>query len=648
MPSIDVVAHPPTPGLDAALAEITLPPGTVPLWAVGDELFLGCRAPLSGSAVSALEAALGMRVQPVLMLRAAARAIGVAAELEMSAAGVVDLDRGIRLSADERSSHLLEVAGFADLTTDHEEVRADALALTEGLPRVRELARFRDAAARHRPGQVQTPYGARLLLEHDLATIVVESPEDLEPFERAGEVVRAAVASRSGVAAVERTWEALGVVAQDDRVVAFVRELQLRHGVRRLKVLDLFQQLGEAGSMPMDRVVARFGEVSPVEACTAFAAACHTQPADLARIEEQADSEGGPAGLGLRLHDPIDHEVARRLSVAQSDALGAVPYARAHGTLLVAVADPLSASVAAELGRLLGEDFEARPAWRLEIAEAARRAHGQPSVGEFLLEERRINPAQLSRALLIVDRANVSLPNALRSLGVASETEIAQAAARRSGLPFFELGGITLSREIATLLPESLARAEQLLPIGIDGAGEVTVAVADPENARGMDEARRALEGRVRFVVTTRGDVRDALERLYHGLYVEIAATRLRITAPENSADRVLTRPQQIVLGGSALALVILAAMWTVPVVTVAMTFTTAFYLTFAGYKFYLIFRSLSHELAVPVTDEDVAALDDRDLPVYTILVPLYRETAVLPLLVRACRASTTRRRSST
>ncbi len=35
------------------------------------------------------------------------------------------------------------------------------------------------------------------------------------------------------------------------------------------------------------------------------------------------------------------------------------------------------------------------------------------------------------------------------------------------------------------------------------------------------------------------------------------------------------------------------------------------------------------------VSDEEVAALKDRDLPIYTILVPVYREAAVLAKILK-------------
>jgi cellulose synthase/poly-beta-1,6-N-acetylglucosamine synthase-like glycosyltransferase len=48
------------------------------------------------------------------------------------------------------------------------------------------------------------------------------------------------------------------------------------------------------------------------------------------------------------------------------------------------------------------------------------------------------------------------------------------------------------------------------------------------------------------------------------------------------------------------------------------------------------MYKALSHTLEVDVSPEEVAALTERDLPVYTVLVPLYREAEVLPTLVAA------------
>ncbi len=52
-----------------------------------------------------------------------------------------------------------------------------------------------------------------------------------------------------------------------------------------------------------------------------------------------------------------------------------------------------------------------------------------------------------------------------------------------------------------------------------------------------------------------------------------------------------------------------------------------------------LVWRGSSTLFQVRTTGEEIAALDPRTLPVYTILVPLYRDAAVVPTLARALRS---------
>ena len=59
-----------------------------------------------------------------------------------------------------------------------------------------------------------------------------------------------------------------------------------------------------------------------------------------------------------------------------------------------------------------------------------------------------------------------------------------------------------------------------------------------------------------------------------------------------------------------------------------------AFYLAVTFYKMVVIVASVRRGAMVDVTAEEAAALRDEDLPTYTILVPLYRESEVLERLI--------------
>jgi glycosyltransferase XagB len=64
----------------------------------------------------------------------------------------------------------------------------------------------------------------------------------------------------------------------------------------------------------------------------------------------------------------------------------------------------------------------------------------------------------------------------------------------------------------------------------------------------------------------------------------------------------------------------------------------TTYYLLNSLYKFKLAFDSLSGAGTIPVSDEEVAAVDERALPRYTVLVPLYREAGIVHLLTHNIR----------
>ena len=61
-----------------------------------------------------------------------------------------------------------------------------------------------------------------------------------------------------------------------------------------------------------------------------------------------------------------------------------------------------------------------------------------------------------------------------------------------------------------------------------------------------------------------------------------------------------------------------------------------AFYLVVIVYKLLMVFLATIRRLEIRIPPEDLAALKDEDLPVYTVLVPLYKETEVADKIIRA------------
>ncbi|CAA9230268.1 MAG: FIG00544905: hypothetical protein [uncultured Acidimicrobiales bacterium] len=117
------------------------------------------------------------------------------------------------------------------------------------------------------------------------------------------------------------------------------------------------------------------------------------------------------------------------------------------------------------------------------------------------------------------------------------------------------------------------------------------------------------------------------------------AVNALRRRAPEMSADPTITHGQRRVLLG-LLALVVVGLTLDVQATLVALiSVAIVLYLAALVFRIELIRRALDAPPMMTVTDEEARSVEPEDLPVFTVLVPLYREPSVVPALLTALEA---------
>ena len=334
--------------------------------------------------------------------------------------------------------------------------------------------------------------------------------------------------------------------------------------------------------------------------------------------------------------DPVDHAVARLLPRATAEQAGALPVQRRGDLVVVAMANPLDEASVRAVEAALGAPLLVQVAERRQVEMAQRRVWRSASIGERLLQAGLISRDDLDRALALHDTSGVRLGQALTSVGCVTAEELAFFLAEQSGLPYYDLAGMEPDLEVARLLPAPLDGEHRYLPLYRDGA---TVVVATPDPLA-PDEARQVsgqLGGLdVRQVVVTEPAFHAALDQVYREAFREHSANALLARAPEDSARWVLSRGQKVFFVGLVVALGLGFALAPLFTGTLLVGIATVFYLSFSGYKFYLAYRAIAHTLEIETTTAELAALDDRALPTYTILVPLYKESEVLPRLVKA------------
>ncbi|MEX2249108.1 MAG: glycosyltransferase, partial [Parvibaculum sp.] len=268
--------------------------------------------------------------------------------------------------------------------------------------------------------------------------------------------------------------------------------------------------------------------------------------------------------------------------------------------------------------------------WRGRQLSAGTR----PLIGELAVASGLTPPDVIAGALDRQRQWGTSIGRIMISTGVARHIDMARLYAAQQDIPFVNLltdpPDVTL-RQAAKL---DFYLREQCLPWRRLGLETIYVA-ADPAAAR---EAIAQHEGRPQPVfVTSPHDINRTIVNEFGDALGERAIFDLARRMPESSAVKPVTRQQAIVLTG--IALLATAAFASMPESTL-IVLNIAFGLCFSAIAI-LKYTSIFVGLMARPADEERAyerygAPCDADLPVYTVMVPLFDEARVLPIVTRA------------
>ncbi|HJU46591.1 MAG TPA: GspE/PulE family protein [Gaiellaceae bacterium] len=155
--------------------------------------------------------------------------------------------------------------------------------------------------------------------------------------------------------------------------------------------------------------------------------------------------------------------------------------------------------------------------------EAAAK-HVWPALGTLLVQDGTITAEQLERALSDKRAApERRLGEILVEHGVVTRAQLARVLAEQHGLEYVDLDPSQIQPDVVSLLPESLARRYDALPVRTLDDGTVLVAVADPTNVLVSDELKIALGVPVRFGVASIDAIEASISRLSDEVSIEVA-----------------------------------------------------------------------------------------------------------------------------
>jgi len=166
--------------------------------------------------------------------------------------------------------------------------------------------------------------------------------------------------------------------------------------------------------------------------------------------------------------------------------------------------------------------------------------------------------------------------------------------------------------------------------------GLVTVLAVDPDEPAITRIVQKVVpEAEIMPLVGTEVNVTRLVNEYFQEALLHCAVNQLREERPSESASTVFTRPQIVVGVGLVVAFLLgliinFKATLSALVVVVSVVYVVAIF-----YKLVLSLFS-NYKRDRRATRAQVEALDDAELPIYSILVPVYKEPEVVPRLLKA------------
>jgi len=257
-------------------------------------------------------------------------------------------------------------------------------------------------------------------------------------------------------------------------------------------------------------------------------------------------------------------------------------------------------------------------------------------IGDLLLKKGLIDEQQMTELLLIQKQWGSRFGDIVLAKGWVKPYFLGQVLAEH-----FDKRNVDLMKEH---IDESLLNRQHLSTYSENlfvpwrrEDGLLKVAVVDV-NAQLLELVDSVVDEPFDFVVTSKFDIIWLLQEVGNQYYSEKAVHELANMQPEYSASEVFTVRQLVFLFVWMTVSLVVMSIWPVQSFTVFIFSISVFLLLNFGLRMVLTWVGGDQRFDHVVTDEEVAALDERSLPIYSILLPMYHEAATLPNIAKSLR----------
>ncbi len=261
-------------------------------------------------------------------------------------------------------------------------------------------------------------------------------------------------------------------------------------------------------------------------------------------------------------------------------------------------------------------------------------------IGTILVEMGKITGDQLQQALEIQKRQGGRIGWILSTLGMVRRYDLFEALSIHYDLPFVSPDIDTLQHDLDPTLLEQLDQKQvmelQAIPYQIKD-NVLIVLNAYPGNPKLEPYFQSKFPNiEIRQMIITDLDFMNLMQRYYKNPLLDQAVFGLFYRDPEESAYKVFSKGQ--LWAGIVVWVLLMAAIfidWNSTLRAIFMV-VQILYVLLIGFKFFLSIFGTVDEIAFKEDRTGLESLEDDELPVYTILVPVFKEPEVVGHLIQA------------
>lgn len=262
--------------------------------------------------------------------------------------------------------------------------------------------------------------------------------------------------------------------------------------------------------------------------------------------------------------------------------------------------------------------------------------HANAHIGNALVRDGLLSQARLDEALALQARWGTRLGDILLAKGWVRAYDFYRTLSVQFELPFVDLLKSPPDESLFAMADLDQYAQSLYLPWKQEN-GKILIAVADPSETM-LAQLEDRYGKSVRFVITSKFDIIWNVQRVANAHLTDKSVLELARLRPDQSARQVFTGRQIIVIGVLTALILTCLVLWPVVTLIALNGFLSVFFLLSFGLRTALTWVGSHRSIDLKVSDAEVAALEDHDLPVYTILVPMYKEPDTLPILSSALR----------